>query len=93
MGLIRDPESVASKILQNLGIDLAQVRTQLLRASNEFAAVAAAPRSDLKRSISNALSEFGTDLTQLAAEDKIDPVVGREKEIERVIQILGACRA
>ncbi|MEM8673416.1 MAG: ATP-dependent Clp protease ATP-binding subunit [Cyanobacteria bacterium P01_G01_bin.67] len=89
LGLTQDSEGVAAKILQNLGIDLTRVRTQVIRASREVATVAAAPRSELKRPQVKALSEFGTDLTQLAAEDKIDPVVGREQEIERVIQILG----
>ncbi len=89
LGLTQDSEGVAAKILQNLGIDLTQVRTQVIRASSEVAAVSAAPRSELKRPQSKALVEFGTDLTQLATEGKIDPVVGREQEIERVIQILG----
>ncbi len=90
LALTQDSEGVAAKILQNLGIDQTQVRTQVIRASSEVAAVPAAPRSELKPlSKRKALVEFGTDLTQLATEGKIDPVVGREKEIERVIQILG----
>ncbi len=91
LGLIQDPESVAGKILQNLGIELAQVRTQVIRTIGEVAAVPAGrvPERETQRSRRKALSEFGTDLTQLASEGKIDPVVGRQKEIERVIQILG----
>jgi ATP-dependent Clp protease ATP-binding subunit ClpC len=91
LGLTQDSEGVAAKILQNLGIDLTQVRTQVIRITGEAAAVPAGgvPRRENKRSQGKALVEFGTDLTQLATEGKIDPVVGREQEIERVIQILG----
>ncbi len=91
LALTQDKQGVAAKILPNLGIDLAQVRTQVIRSIGEAAAVPAGgvPGRETKRSRSKALSEFGTDLTQLAAEDKIDPVVGRQQEIERVIQILG----
>lgn len=89
LGLTQDSEGVAAKILQNLGIDLTRVRTQVIGATSEAAAVPAAPRSELKRPQVKALSEFSTNLNQLATEGKIDPVVGREREIERVIQILG----
>ena len=89
LGLTQDSEGVAAKILQNLGIDLTRVRTQVIRASSEVAAVPATPRSEIKRPQVKALFEFGTNLNQLATEGKIDPVVGREQEIERVIQILG----
>ena len=91
LALTQDRQGVAAKVLPNLGIDLAQVRTQVIRIIGEAAAVPAGrvPGRETKRSGSKALSEFGTDLTQLAAEDKIDPVVGRQQEIERTIQILG----
>ncbi len=91
LSLTQEPEGVAGKILQNLGIDLAQVRTEVIRITGSAAAVPAGgvPRRENKRSQGKALSEFGTDLTQLAREGKIDPVVGREQEIKRVIQILG----
>ncbi len=89
LGLTQDSEGVVAKIFQNLGIDLTRVRTQVIRASSEVAAVPAAPRSELKRPQVKAMFEFGTNLNQLATEGKIDPVVGREQEIERVIQILG----
>ncbi len=91
LALTQDKQGVAAKVLPNLGIDLAQVRTQVIRSIGEAAAVPAGrvPGRETRRSRSKALSEFGTDLTQLAAEDKIDPVVGRQQEIERAIQILG----
>ena len=89
LGLTRDSEGVAAQALQNLGIDLAQVRTRMIRLIGSAAAVPAGQERETPSSRSKALSEFGTDLTQLAAEGQIDPVVGREPEIERVIQILG----
>ena len=91
LALTQERQGVAAKVLPNLGIDLTQVRTQVIRLIGEAAAVPAGgvPGRETKRSRSKALSEFGTDLTQLAAEDKIDPVVGRQQEIERTIQILG----
>ncbi len=89
LGLIREP-SVA-KILQNLGLNPALVRTQIIRIINKKVAVGAknVAERETQRSKNESLAEFGTNLTQLATDDKIDPVVGREQEIERVIQILG----
>ncbi|NET35229.1 MAG: ATP-dependent Clp protease ATP-binding subunit [Cyanothece sp. SIO1E1] len=92
LGITQDEGSVAARVLQNLGIDLPQLRTQLLRAIGEMAAVPAGgvpERASANRSTNRALEEFGTDLTRLAAEGKLDPVVGRQVEIERLIQILG----
>ena len=87
LGLIQDDEGVAAKVLQNLGIDRSRVRTQVIRAVGEVAAVSGGRQSS-DRKIPT-LEEFGTNLTKLAAEGKLDPVVGRENEIERVIQVLG----
>ncbi len=89
LGLIQDDEGVAAKVLQNLGIDRQRVRTQVIRAVGEVAAVPGG-RGDSggDRKIPT-LEEFGTNLTKLAAAGKLDPVVGRENEIERVIQVLG----
>ena len=92
LSITQDHEGVAAQVLSNLEIDPAQVRTQLLQVIEEMAAVPAGEfsgRSPAKRSSGKLLTEFGTDLTQLAANGKIDPVVGRHLEIERVIQILG----
>ncbi|MCS7031281.1 MAG: ATP-dependent Clp protease ATP-binding subunit [Gloeomargarita sp. SKYG116] len=87
LGLIREGEGVAARVLENLGVDLSKVRTQVIRMLGETAEVTAGGGST--RTKTPTLDEFGTNLTQLAAEGKLDPVVGREKEIERVIQILG----
>src|SRR5919202_3368764 len=88
LGLIQDDEGVAGKVLQNLGIDRQRVRTQVIRAVGEVAAVPGG-RGDSDDHKIPTLEEFGTNLTKLAAAGKLDPVVGRENEIERVIQVLG----
>lgn len=88
LGLIREGEGVAARVLENLGVDLAKVRTQVIRMLGETAEVAAG--SGGKGSTKTpTLDEFGSNLTQFAAESKLDPVVGRQNEIDRVIQILG----
>ena len=90
LGLIREGEGVAARVLENLGVDLAKVRTQVIRMLGETAEVGAGGGGGAKGSTKTpTLDEFGTNLTQLATEAKLDPVVGRHKEIDRVIQILG----
>lgn len=88
LGLIREGEGVAARVLENLGVDLSKVRTQIIRMLGETAEVAPGGGSS-GRNKTPTLDEFGSNLTQLASEGKLDPVVGRQKEIERVIQILG----
>jgi ATP-dependent Clp protease ATP-binding subunit ClpC len=87
LGLIREGEGVAARVLENLGVDLSKVRTQVIRMLGETAEVTAGGSQG--RTKTPTLDEFGSNLTQMAAEGKLDPVVGRQKEIERVIQILG----
>ncbi|MEQ8996155.1 MAG: ATP-dependent Clp protease ATP-binding subunit [Coleofasciculus sp. B1-GNL1-01] len=87
LGLIREGEGVAARVLENLGVDLTKVRTQVIRMLGETAEVTSGASSG--RTKTPTLDEFGSNLTQLAGEGKLDPVVGRAKEIERVIQILG----
>ncbi len=92
LGLIREGEGVAARVLENLGVDLAKVRTQVIRMLGETAEVGAggSTSSGAKGSTKTpTLDEFGNNLTQLASEAKLDPVVGRHNEIDRVIQILG----
>ncbi len=91
LGLIREGEGVAARVLENLGVDLAKVRTQVVRMLGETAEVTAGGgNTGGKGSVKTAtLDEFGTNLTKLAKESKLDPVVGRHNEIDRVIQILG----
>ncbi|MGB3533132.1 MAG: ATP-dependent Clp protease ATP-binding subunit [Microcoleaceae cyanobacterium] len=87
LGLIREGEGVAARVLENLGVDLTKVRTQVIRMLGETAEVTAGGSNS--RTKTPTLDEFGSNLTQMAGEGKLDPVVGRQKEIERVIQILG----
>lgn len=88
LGLIREGEGVAARVLENLGVDLGKVRTQVIRMLGETAEVTAGGGGS-RSNKTPTLDEFGANLTQLAADGKLDPVVGRQKEIERVIQILG----
>jgi ATP-dependent Clp protease ATP-binding subunit ClpC len=94
LAITQDTEGVAAKVLQNLNVDLGDVRSKVIRALGEVAA-ASTSRKQGSAFARNAegkqatLEEFGTNLTKLAAAGKLDPVVGRQKEIERVIQILG----
>ena len=91
LGLIREGEGVAARVLENLGVDLAKVRTQVIRMLGETAEVSAGGGGGGAKGSTKTptLDEFGNNLTQLATEAKLDPVVGRHNEIDRVIQILG----
>src|SRR4028118_2008946 len=86
LGLIREGEGVAARVLENLGVDLSKVRTQVIRMLGETAEVAATGGG--ARTKTPTLDEFGANLTQMAVDGKLDPVVGRPKEIERAIQII-----
>ncbi|MEB3326154.1 MAG: ATP-dependent Clp protease ATP-binding subunit [Synechococcus sp.] len=89
LGLIREGEGVAARVLENLGVDLAKVRTQVIRMLGETAEVTSGGGGGKGSTKTPTLDEFGSNLTQQAADGKLDPVVGRQNEIERVIQILG----
>ena len=85
LGLVRETDSTAARVLRSLGVDLEQVRREVVKLLGGAAGVAPSGRS---RSTSPVLDAFGRDLTKMAAEDKLDPVVGRNNELQRVIQIL-----
>ncbi len=90
LGLIREGEGVASQVLMNLGLDLNRVRNEvisLLGSSAPAQGGGSAPGTGKTKT--PALDTFGRDLTALARDNKLDPVIGRKDEIERVIQILG----
>jgi len=91
LGLIREGEGVATRILENLGVDLNKVRSNVIRMLGDTRTGTTPTSSTASpgRSKTPTLDEFGTNLTQAAQEQRLDPVVGREKEIERLIQILG----
>jgi ATP-dependent Clp protease ATP-binding subunit ClpC len=87
LGLIREGEGVAARVLENLALDLSKVRTQVIRLLGDTSEVSSGGGQNKGKTPT--LEEFGSNLTQKAAEGKLDPVIGRQKEIERVIQILG----
>ena len=96
LGLIREGEGVAARVLENLGVDLNKVRSNVIKMLGESKTTTAGSSGSSSSSGSTtsgktktpSLDEFGRDLTLAAQELRLDPVVGREKEIERVIQIL-----
>jgi len=88
LGVIRENEGLAARILASHGIDLIKARSEILRLMGGGSQEAVA--AGKTKSKTPALDAFGTDLTELARLGKLDPVIGRQDEIERVIQIL--CR-
>jgi len=99
LGLLREQEGVAAQVLMNLGLKLEDVREEVLNllghdvSSAESTGDRAAPgggaaAKGASKSKTPALDSFGRDLTELAKQGKLDPVIGRTNEIERVIQIL-----
>jgi ATP-dependent Clp protease ATP-binding subunit ClpC len=91
LGLIREGEGVAAQVLVKLGADLNRVRQQVIQLLSGYqgkeSASAGGPAEGTP-STSLVLDQFGRNLTQAAREGKLDPVIGREKEIERVMQVL-----
>ncbi len=92
LGLIREGEGVAAQVLIKLGADLNRVRNQVLQLLSGYqgkeAATAGAPEAGPAAAAATILDQFGRNLTQAARENKLDPVIGREKEIERVMTVL-----
>ncbi|MGH3728577.1 MAG: ATP-dependent Clp protease ATP-binding subunit [Micromonosporaceae bacterium] len=91
LGLIREGEGVAAQVLVKLGADLNRVRQQVIQLLSGYQGkepAAAGATGEAAPSTSLVLDQFGRNLTQAAREGKLDPVIGREKEIERVMQVL-----
>ncbi|MCF8524292.1 MAG: ATP-dependent Clp protease ATP-binding subunit [Aquiluna sp.] len=91
LGLIREGEGVAAQVLTKLGADTNKVRQQVIQLLSGFQgkeSVAVGGETNPQPKGSQILDQYGRNLTQAAAEGKLDPVVGREREIERVMQIL-----
>ncbi len=84
LGLIREGEGVAARVLEAMGADLDRVRAQVVYLLGEEGTTSYTKQA----SKTPTLDEFGRDLTKLARDSKLDPVIGREREIERVIQVL-----
>ena len=87
LGLIREGEGVASQVLLNAGLDLNRVRSEIMEILGSVTP-GFGTQGPSTKSKTPALDAFGRDLTALARENKLDPVINRAKEIERVIQIL-----
>ncbi len=88
LGLIREGEGIAAQVLTNLGIDLTRGRKSVLALLGSSDDTRLQEESAGRTSATPTVDQFGRDLTKLAKEGKLDPVVGRETEIERVIQVL-----
>ncbi|GBE57726.1 ATP-dependent Clp protease ATP-binding subunit ClpC1 [bacterium BMS3Abin01] len=87
LGLIKENEGVAARILLEFDADSDKIRNEIMRKLTGSARRTPVPQGEAKKKV-KLLDQFGRNLTDLAAEGKLDPVVGREKEIERVMQIL-----
>jgi ATP-dependent Clp protease ATP-binding subunit ClpC len=90
LGIIRESEGIAARVLLSQGVDLVKARAEILRLMGMGGGEAATSPASKKKSKTPALDAFGTDLTDLARMNKLDPVIGRVDEVERVIQTL--CR-
>jgi ATP-dependent Clp protease ATP-binding subunit ClpC len=90
MGLIREGEGVAAKVLMDMGVDRKKVREETLKLLPGTSPSAQPQAEGDEKSETPSLNQFGRDLTEMAREGKLDPIFGREPEIERVVQIL--CR-
>jgi ATP-dependent Clp protease ATP-binding subunit ClpC len=91
LGLIHEGDGVASQVLLNMGLDLKSVRDEVLNLLGSSVPGYTSITGEAKRKKKTktpALDSFGRDLTEMASTDELDPVIGREKEIQRVIQIL-----
>ncbi len=89
LGLLREGEGIAAQVLTNLGMDLKKARKEVIQLLGGEESSSSASRSAAKSSPQTpTVDAFGRDLTRLSREGKLDPVIGREKEIERVIQVL-----
>ena len=88
LGLIKEGSGVATRILNEMGLDLENIYSQVMKVLMESDHPETASSGIRKESKVPTLDEFGRDLTELAREEKLDPVVGRNNEIQRVIQIL-----
>ncbi|MBD3178893.1 MAG: AAA domain-containing protein [Candidatus Latescibacteria bacterium] len=89
LGLIREGEGVAARVLLELGVDRKKVRNELMRILQASGGAPYGKKAKAKTETPN-LDQFGRDLTQMARDNKLDPIIGRENEIDRIVQVL--CR-
>ena len=92
LGLLREGDGVATKIITQLGVDLVTMRQAVIEAiagpQTERLAGGGVPEASGRAQGSTVLDQFGRNLTQMAADNELDPLVGREREIERMMQVL-----
>jgi len=88
LALIREGEGVAAKVLRDLDVDLRTCREQVMKVLGGGAGVEAPEQGGGTSAETPTLDQFGRDLTELARKDELDPVIGRQQEIERVLQVL-----
>jgi ATP-dependent Clp protease ATP-binding subunit ClpC len=92
LSLIQDQENVAAKVLERLGVEPEEIRRRIIQAAGDTPVAAGVQNraaSGRRRQGNRMLDQFGRDLTNLAAAGQLDPMVGRERELERMVQILG----
>src|SRR5215213_6085459 len=88
LGLVREGEGIAAGVLESLGVNLDKVRHEVIRVLSQSSSSGPASAETKRASKTPTVDQLGINLTDAVRAGKIDPVIGREKEIERVIQIL-----
>jgi ATP-dependent Clp protease ATP-binding subunit ClpC len=88
LGLVREGEGIAAGVLESLGVNLDKVRHEVIRVLSQSSATGPSAQEVKRASKTPTVDQLGINLTEAARAGKLDPVIGREKEIERVIQIL-----
>src|SRR6188472_3282315 len=89
LGLVREGEGIAAGVLESLGVNLDKVRHEVIRVLSQSSSAGPSAQETKRASKTPTVDQLGINLTDAARAGKLDPVIGREKEIERVIQILG----
>jgi ATP-dependent Clp protease ATP-binding subunit ClpC len=90
LGLIREGEGVAARVLLELGVDRKRVREEIMKSLARSGSAPGSRKAARGKTETSTLDQFGRDLTQHARDQKLDPIIGRDQEIGRIIQIL--CR-
>ncbi len=88
LALVREGEGVAAKVLRDLDVDLRTARDQVMKVLGGAAAAEEGEQERERSAETPTLDQFGRDLTELARKGELDPVIGRQREIERVLQVL-----
>jgi len=91
IGIIREADSIAIRIMLDLNVNLQKLYNEIIKVINEYETTEEKSKGDIKSNSYNStpvLNQYGNDLSKLAIEGKLDPVIGRKNEIERIIQIL-----